>query len=656
MAKQGPQIFEGTGHVPEPVQVGRYQVQKVLGKGAMGVVYLAFDPKIGRPVALKTVRPSEEARPDEIEESRARFLREAQAAGKLLYPNIVTIFDVFEDRDTLYIAMEYVEGILLDAYCIRRNLLPLDQVIGLGAQALAALDYANRAGIVHRDIKPGNLMVVEGQTLKVMDFGLARESGANLTHSGTVIGTPHYMSPEQVEGKALDGRSDLFSMGVVLYELVTGERPFQGDTISTVIYRVMHDDPPDPRTLNPKIPGTLSRTIMKALAKRPSDRFPTAAAMRHALLHPEEEDPADAWVGFERAPTVGPPSADTAFLPPIPESARVAKRHTLSRKYGRFAILALLLVAGGWLGMNRYMDYTGMHTAPITPPPSQEVLPVAVAVVTTPPGASLYLDGSPVDAVTLLPTDQREHTVAARLGCLVAKARVTGASTKETLHLTLHPGLYEFSVTSDPPGARVSIDGIDTGRVTPANIPRDTCTPFTVALGLPGHDPFEASVDPQKTGKLDARLTSEASHGTLRVQYPSGILQVYEGERLLGTSGKPLSLPPGEHVLRVLDRVLRGEREETVTLQTGATTALKVPPFATGQVFLYGKPANEGKVSVDGAYLEELPLNGTTPLALGPHQFLVVGPGGKRVAFAWVIKGGEQTRVVDFSAGRVETP
>jgi serine/threonine-protein kinase len=643
----------------DPVQVGRYEVQKVVGKGAMGVVYLAYDPQIGRRVALKTIRPAEGARPEEIEESRTRFLREARAAGKLLHPNIVTIFDVFEDRGVLYIAMEYAEGILLDHFCRRRNLLPLNQVIDLSSQALLALEYAHQAEIVHRDIKPGNLMVMAGQTLKVMDFGLARESGAHLTHSGTVIGTPHYMSPEQVQGHALDGRSDLFSMGVVLYELVTGERPFQGDSISTVIYRVLNEDPPPPRAVNPKVPESLSAVIRKALSKRPEDRFPTAAAFRQALLNPQDPDPVQTWINLERPAEVLPPSPatmDPPLLPPIPPDQRTAKQHSLSRKYGRFTLLALLIVAGGYLGLTRYQEYTGRAGQPITPPPSQEILPVALDVETVPPGAALFLDGTPVDAVTLAPNDSRVHTVEARLGCLSARTEVTGASTKGKIKLALRPAPGFLAVTSAPPGARISLDGKDTGLVTPAQIPLEDCRPFQLTLSREGYDPAEVAVDPQKQGTVDAPLTSLESHGTLKVLYPSGILQIYDGDRLLGTSGKALSLPAGDYDLKVVDPVLRGVREEAVKVTSGDEGVLKVPAFARGQVFLYGKPTNDGKVTVDGTRFDDLPLTGTSSLAVGPHEFLVVSPEGRKVFFAWTIRPGEQTRVVDFSTGRVETP
>ncbi len=637
----------------EAVQVGRYQVQKVLGQGAMGVVYLAYDPQIGRRVALKTVRPVEGARPDEVEAIRARFLREAQAAGKLLHPNIVTIFDVFEDRGTLYIAMEYVEGVLLDTFCTRKNLLPVEQVLHLVDQGLAALDYAHRNGIVHRDIKPGNLMVVGGQTLKVMDFGLARQSDAHLTHSGTVIGTPHYMSPEQIQGKMLDGRSDLFSMGVVLYELVTGERPFQGDNISTVVYRVVHYAPPPVRELNSRLPESLNLIIQKAMAKEPEKRFLSAHAFSEALRGFRDGDVEATWT--EEARSV--PSVHDAVLPPPPSTGVTRRKHHFSKKAVWGAVAAALLVVGGFAGWTYFREQImGRAETSVVAPPSQEQLPRPVEVVTTPPGAWLYLDGQRVEAVTLAPGDATFHTVEARLGCLSAKTQIAGNQKRDRLQLALQPGPFEVPVESEPPGASIFVDDKDTGLKTPARLPRADCQPFNLTLRLDGYAAFNDAFDPTKTNDVKASLAKEAPPGSLRVVGASGILHVYEGTRLLGSSGQVLSLPAGEYTLRLVDPALRGTREQQVTVKAGATQTVKVPAFETGTVFLYAKPANDGKVMVDGAYLEELPLNGTTPLAVGRHQFQVVGPSGRRVSFSWVIKAGDQTRIVDFDTGKVESP
>ena len=213
----------------QPEQLGRYRIVKELGRGAMGRVFLAHDPEIDRSVAVKTIQIFSALPEHERAEARERFLREARSAGKLMHPGIVTLFDVGETEGLLYLAMEYVEGTTLDHFCVAENLLPVRSVVELVAGAADALDYAHHAGIVHRDIKPANLMRSGEQSVKIMDFGLALPAAGSLTQESVLRGTPSYMSPEQIRGATLDGRSDLFSLGVVLYELLTGERPFAGD-------------------------------------------------------------------------------------------------------------------------------------------------------------------------------------------------------------------------------------------------------------------------------------------------------------------------------------------------------------------------------------------------------------------------------------------
>ena len=206
-----------------PERIGRYQIVRELGRGAMGVVYLAHDPAIDRDVAIKTVAIGRGLPPAEQEEARRRFQREARAAGQLIHPGIVLVFDVGKhDADNLFIAMEHIQGTTLEVFTRAPDLLPVERAIDLMAQGCDALDFAHDRKIVHRDIKPANLMVVDGERLKITDFGLAKDPGSDLTHSGTLVGTPNYMSPEQITGSSLDGRSDLFSLGVVLYELLTG--------------------------------------------------------------------------------------------------------------------------------------------------------------------------------------------------------------------------------------------------------------------------------------------------------------------------------------------------------------------------------------------------------------------------------------------------
>jgi predicted Ser/Thr protein kinase len=254
--------------------VGRYEITGELGRGAMGVVYKALDPTIGRTVALKTMRLDVHGL--DAQEMVRRFQNEARAAGVLNHPNIVTIYDAGEQDGIFYIAMEFIEGTTLHELLAEKRVLATDEVLQYTRQITRGLDYAHSNGIVHRDIKPANIMITANGTVKIMDFGIAK-SGGQVTNTGQVLGTPNYMSPEQVKGRALDGRSDLFSMGVILYEMLTGEKPFVGQNVTTIIYKIVNENPIAPRDLDVTVHPGLSAIVVKALAKAPDDRYQTGA-------------------------------------------------------------------------------------------------------------------------------------------------------------------------------------------------------------------------------------------------------------------------------------------------------------------------------------------------------------------------------------------
>src|SRR5947209_188721 len=254
--------------------VGRYEITGELGRGAMGVVYKALDPTIGRTVALKTMRLDVHGL--DAKEMVRRFQNEARAAGVLNHPNIVTIYDAGEQDGIFYIAMEFIEGTTLHEVLAEQRVLATDEVLQLTRQIARGLDYAHSNGIVHRDIKPANIMITGNGTVKIMDFGIAK-SGGQVTNTGQVLGTPNYMSPEQVKGRQLDGRSDLFSLGVILYEMLTGEKPFVGQNVTTIIYKIVNENPITPRDLDVTVHPGLSAIVTKALAKAPDDRYQTGA-------------------------------------------------------------------------------------------------------------------------------------------------------------------------------------------------------------------------------------------------------------------------------------------------------------------------------------------------------------------------------------------
>jgi tRNA A-37 threonylcarbamoyl transferase component Bud32 len=267
-------------------QVGRYQIVEELGRGAMGVVYKALDPAIGRTVAIKTIRLSELTDPEERQRVHERLLREAQSAGVLSHPNIVTIYDVLEQEDFAYVFMEYVNGASLEKMTQTGALPDGAELLHYFRQVADALDYAHRKGVVHRDIKPANILISEAapgterlaaagreSLAKIADFGVAKFVSHEMTHSGTMIGTPSYMSPEQIQGMTVDGKSDQFSLAVLVYELVCGEKPFSGDSLPALFYAICKQEPKPVHLVNPSLSETVSRVLERALAKSASQRF-----------------------------------------------------------------------------------------------------------------------------------------------------------------------------------------------------------------------------------------------------------------------------------------------------------------------------------------------------------------------------------------------
>jgi serine/threonine-protein kinase len=270
----GTMLLDG-GAVEKPM-LGRYQVEKELGKGAMGVVYLGKDPKIGRVVAIKTMALSQEFAGDELVDARERFFREAETAGRLQHQNIVTIFDAGEEHDLAYIAMEFLKGKDLADHCKGDQLLPVPVVISIVARVAEALAYAHKQNVVHRDIKPANIMYeTESDTVKVTDFGIARITDSSKTKTGLVLGTPSFMSPEQLAGKKVDGRSDLYSLGVMLFQMLAGVLPFRGDSMSELMYKIANEEAPDIRIIRPELPQALADVVALSLTKRPELRYQT---------------------------------------------------------------------------------------------------------------------------------------------------------------------------------------------------------------------------------------------------------------------------------------------------------------------------------------------------------------------------------------------
>jgi tetratricopeptide (TPR) repeat protein len=264
-------------------KIGKYKIDNILGKGAMGVVYKALDPDIDREVAIKTIRFDLISDGTDKEELMKRFIREAQAAGRLSHPNIVTIYDVGREEDLTYIVMQYIKGKSLQRMIAAKNEFSYAEICALMSKICEALDYAHKQGIVHRDIKPANVLMDDAGKPFIVDFGVARVETSTITQTGTTIGTPSYMSPEQVMGKTVDNRSDVFSLGVILYEILTGKSPFDADNITTVIYKIINEEPPSLKDVKKGLPPHFENIIRKALAKDPENRYETCGKLAEDL-------------------------------------------------------------------------------------------------------------------------------------------------------------------------------------------------------------------------------------------------------------------------------------------------------------------------------------------------------------------------------------
>ncbi len=458
--------------MPAVEQLGRYEIRRELGRGAMGVVYEAYDPMIKRVVALKTIR-ADQLDGAEAPTILARFRREAEAAGRLNHPNIVSIFDFGEDGGTSYIAMELVSGRDLKSRFDAGERFSTADAIRCTGQILDALDYSHRQGVVHRDIKPANVFVQDDGTVKVADFGIAHLDSSSLTQAGSVMGTPSSMSPEQILGLPVDGRTDVFSTGVVLYQFVTGERPFGAAATTTAMQKVLKEDPLPPSTLNVQLPDAMDAVVRKALAKKPDDRYASAAefaaalralatprpvaaakvaapamfdgeatvvaapAMRPAAPLPANDGEATLIAPNTRSPLIAPApttaQAGAAAAPVRPAASRSASAPPLPpRKSGAPAIaivvtvVALAIAAGLWWWMERGVGVpkktvTDASSAAQAPAATASATPVPqpVPAAATQPGTMLIAAAGYADA-----NDPRYRSDRAKLaGDLRADAR-----------------------------------------------------------------------------------------------------------------------------------------------------------------------------------------------------------------------------------------
>lgn len=538
-------------------KIGRYQVLEEVGRGAMGVVYRAQDPAIGRQIAVKSIRLNEMTDPAERDRLRDRLFREAQSAGILSHPGIVTIYDIAEENGLAYIFMEFVNGPSLEKLLGSEQPPSKDTLLSIFRQTAAALDYAHKKGIVHRDIKPANIMIHEDGSAKVTDFGVAKIVSQQMTQAGTMMGTPSYMSPEQIAGAGIDGRSDQWALAVIVYEVLTGEKPFAADYLPTLLFKIVKEEPPAPQRLNPTLASEVEPVLLQALAKRAEDRYPTCVqfvdALSTALSHDKD------WIALPRggsshlatvstsdkmgpispdaptvpfpqpqAPPVAPPPVSPSVSqvarpepePPAPPARtlppRIEEQESHTVRNALLAAAALVLAAGGYIGWQKFSapaqpvavenpETKPLETAkpeppkPVKPRPQQAKVepakpepadpekpdtakpadpvkpgaPVEFSIDTVPGGATATVDGASDTACKTpcnLTLANGRHVVLFKLDGYRDANRIVMVPQDKALVVDLVRMTGMLSITSDPPGLAIMVNGELRAEKTPATL------------------------------------------------------------------------------------------------------------------------------------------------------------------------------------------
>ena len=528
----------------------------------MGVVYEAQDPAIGRTVAVKSIRIGDISDPRERQRIKDRIFREAQSAGVLSHPHIVTIYDIQEADNVVYIFMEYIDGSTLEKLLLDETPPDKNLVLNLLRQTAAAMDFAHSKGIIHRDIKPANVMVRQDWTAKIADFGIAKTQSQSLTQTGLVVGTPNYMSPEQIQGKAVDGRADQFSLGVIAYEVLTGEKPFVAETLPTLLFKLVSEPAVSAVRLNPTLTPSIDAVLQKALSKDPAHRWDSCSAFIAALeqqcgRHPgwtpqtrgQAHNAATAVVPANPVapapPTTNPPTPTPPPPTPTPPTPTPAAPQPQPNRTPRFAAAglatALVLAVALWQLTKRpgpapetappasatIPTETQSSPAPVAPPspkandapPPPKTTPVspktadstpatnlvAVSIRSTPSGAKLLIDDGKVEPCTTpcnLELPAGRHVLLAQLDKYETANRIFMLPAEAQVNINLRRETGTVAVSSNPPGAQILVDGVEHPEKTPAILTLPTGL-HTITVTLPGRGEKSRDVNVEDGAQLD---------------------------------------------------------------------------------------------------------------------------------------------------------
>ncbi len=541
--------------------IGRYVVEGEAGRGSSGIVYRARDPLIGRVVAIKQICFDNVPTPEERQRLRERLFREAQSAGHLSHPGIVTIYDIQEQQDSFAnIFMEYVEGETLEQILRKRTLSP-QETRSILEQTAAALDFAHQKGVVHRDVKPANLMVTSDGAVKIADFGIARMQSQNATvHNGALLGTPNYMAPEQIQGRPAGARADQFSLGVVAYEMLTGHTPYRADSIPNLLYQVVSEPPPSARRLNPSLTIAIESALNRVLAKDPIARFDSCTAFVNALSgdwktvahEPELTLPTMAFYPVVNMPSAAPP-------PFVRQAAPAAAGSKFS---GLGMILAMAAMVGLTVGAFTYFqNQSSASRQAVTPPPQEEKGAPPQEEVKPPPLAEMPKDEVP-------PPEPRKPTMVQPFDGNESAPRPQPRAAD-----SLGTGEYAIKIKTAPAEAKIIVDGGAQTCTSPCSLPLAPGR-HTFAINNPGYlSAFRILQVPDQT---EVNATLEAATGKLSlVTTPPGAEIRVDGALRAEHTPTVLTIPVGKHRITIIAPG-KDPKERDIEITEGAIAEFRV--------------------------------------------------------------------------------
>ncbi|NKB86620.1 MAG: protein kinase [Acidobacteria bacterium] len=632
-----------------PNKFGRYETRRTLGKGAMGVVYGGVDPVIGRDVAIKVVRGDTGA---DIDTTGERFEREFKAAGRLSHPNIVPIYDVGREGDSWYIAMELVDGTSLDEIMTQGGDLSPERSLNLLQGIAAGLDHSHKHGVIHRDVKPANILVTTDGIPKVTDFGVAKPDDGTMTAAGAILGTPAYMSPEQAKGQKLTGASDQFSLAVMAYQLLTGQRPFHADTATAFLYQIVHEEPTRPSELGVPFPPSMDDVLLKGLSKDPAARYGSCREFVNAL--------SSNWVGGDETLPMSAISGERAPLDrsldaqpmTMPESDAGGKPIAI------IAVVLLVMAAGGMWAVSQLggSDPAPAESTPAessnpatpTPPsvePVEEAEPTSSGVGADGRGGGTNDVDDALAAAGAAAATVDEATLTAGEGTpdsdnLESSSETTTEST-ENLAPAADPEAaaaaaaptQSLSVTSRPDGARVLLDGEAIDGVTPLDIEVTGGERHTLELELEGHQDLSWAF---ATDDLNEAQLADGLHFPLVPDVPPGALAITtshavrlemrsaEGrtQRITIDADDTIEVFPGTWTVQMVAEDVFLDQTTTIEVRSEENASVAVPAIVELQIA--AAPSN-CRVSVNGRFIDVTPIR--IPIVVGSHEFTFEWPG-----------------------------